>query len=91
MNAVGWNPRYLEYCRVNGETDPERMLSRDRERGAVMLEFSLWIQRKWKEWYAQLPPCDWSTGPYACRVAGHIRELHQDHKAFDLWLSKENS
>ena len=81
-----WNPRFLEYCRVHNEPNPEKVS--ERYEGYL---FSLWIQKKWREWYAQLPACDWFSGPYACRIAGHIRELHQDHKAFDNWLKEQTT
>jgi hypothetical protein len=82
------NPRYIQYCRVNGESDPDRMLERDREEwpGGCMCGFSLWISRKWREWYASLGPCN---GQYACLISGHMDRLHQDHAAFDKWLEKE--
>jgi hypothetical protein len=90
IDRTNWNSRYLEYCRVNEERDPEKMLARDREKypGGVMVGFSLWIQQKWRQWYASLGPCD---GRYVCLISGHIRELHQDHVAFDRWLAKEQS
>ena len=88
-----WNSRYLEYARVHGESDPETMLAKDRETypGGVMCGFTLWIQRKWREWYASLPKCDGIGPNRLCIIAGHDRRLHQDHEAFDRWLAKETT
>lgn len=82
MIETAWNPRYLQYCRVNGEADPDRMLERDRKRwpGGSMCGFTLWIQAKWQEWYT-------SIGKGGLPL--HTQRYYQDHKAFDLWLSKE--
>lgn len=78
-----WNPRYLEYCRVNGESDPEKMLEKDRERwpGGCMVGFSLWIQQKWHEWYLSIG--------LPAKMPLHDKRFYQDHAAFDRWLSKE--
>ena len=91
--APQYTSRYLNYCRVHGEPDPEKMLEKDRETwpGGCMVGFSLWIQKKWREWYKTLGPCDGRGPRGVCLIAGHIQGLHQDHAAFDVWLSKETS
>ncbi len=79
-----WNPRYLAYCRVNGETDPDKMLARDRKTwpGGCMVGFSLWIEKKWQEWYT-------SIGKGGLPL--HTQRYYQDHAAFDAWLAKQKS
>jgi len=39
------NPRYLEYCRAMGRTDPEEQMEADEEKfpGGCMTGFILWI------------------------------------------------
>lgn len=69
-----WNPRYLAYCRAHGNSDPEEMLARERERwpGGVMCGYLLWIDARWTEWRAEVK---WSP-----------REPMIDHGPFDRWL-----
>lgn len=77
-----WNPRYLNYCRVNGIKDPDKMLEVDRERwpGGCMVGFTIWINRKWQEWYS-------SIGKGGMPL--HQQRYFQDHVSFDRWLAQE--
>lgn len=71
-----WNPRLVQYARVRGFKDPGELLAQDEQ---AMLEFRFWIPKKWQEWYRSIG-------------VGHLKleqqRYYQDHKAFDLWLSK---
>lgn len=74
-----WNPRLVQYARVRGFKDPEKLLSSD-ENG--MMGFRFWIEKKWDQWYKSIG-------------VGHLsieqRRYYQDHGAFDKWLTKEKS
>jgi hypothetical protein len=72
MNAQEWNPRFLEYCRENGVTDPYLML-KDAHSGGYIL----WLSARWSEWKSQRPVI-------GCPVV----VTHEEHANFDLWLSK---
>jgi hypothetical protein len=73
-----WNPRYLAYCRSQGEADPEAMMALDAQRfpGGCMSGFCCWIQDKWREFDAQKG--------YGSR---HVR-TNADHAEFDAWLQE---
>jgi hypothetical protein len=79
-----WNPRYLQYCRVNGESNPNRMLEKDYERytGGKMCGFILWVQNKWSQWYEFI-----GIG----KLSVYEQVLHQDHAAFDKWLAAQDN
>jgi len=72
--AVGLNPRYVEYCRAHGLT-PDAMLARDEEAypGGCMTGFILWIGARWREWEA-------------LTKRGTVHSI-EDHAAFDAWLA----
>jgi hypothetical protein len=72
-----WNPRYLQYCRYNGDKSPEEMLKYDNDRHVYMSEFAFWIQAKWREFDLIHPEFKCETG-------------HTDdgHILFDQWLAE---
>lgn len=47
-----FNPIYVQYARVHGESDPRRMLERDRETwpGGLMTGFLIWNAARRAEW-----------------------------------------
>ena len=69
---------------MHGERNPDKMLEKDREQwpGGCMIGFSLWIQRKWQEWYASI-----GRG----KLPLHWQRYYQDHAAFDRWLAQERT
>lgn len=79
--TIDWNPRYLAYCRVNGQAHPDKMLERDRASwpGGHMCGFMLWIQRKWFQW-------EKATG-----WKSHWPKGDEQHKSFDTWLEIQQS
>lgn len=46
--GLGFNPRYVAYCKAMGEPDPDKMLAADRVKyqGGSMCGFILWISSK---------------------------------------------
>lgn len=72
-----WNPRFLAYCRSQGNT-PEAQLSVDDARypGGKMCGFILWLHAQWKEFYTLK---GWDRD----RIKGE-----EDHREFDAWLEK---
>jgi hypothetical protein len=68
--SVHTNPRYLAYCLAHGETDPEVMLERERERwpGGVMVGYSLWIQEQWREF----PGAPWEHEAFDAWLAAKV-------------------
>lgn len=79
-----WNSRYIQYCRVNGELNPNRMLENDSERypGGKMCGFILWVQNKWRQWYEFI-----GIG----KLSVYEQRLYQDHAAFDKWLAAQDN
>lgn len=79
MGNTVWNPRYLEYCRVQSVDSPEDMLKIDDERwpGGVMCGYTLWIQEKWRLWRKD-------NGIGANDILGK-----EAHSLFDRWLALE--
>ena len=73
-----WSPRYIAYATSNGKT-PEDMLATDKKEfpSACMMEFILWIGRKWNEW----------CGITGNRVDFKTQEMHDD---FDAWLKEKS-
>lgn len=71
-----WNPRYVAYARSNGMT-PEAMLKHDKAKGIFMIEFSIWIQRKWTE-YVRAKGFKFSHWKYV--------KSEEDHAAFDVFI-----
>ena len=80
MTEPGWNSRYLAYCRSQGRT-PEQQREWDWQEspGAVMMNFSLWIQDRWWEWRKMRG------------YPGSQIMTHGDHLAFDKWLEETRS
>jgi hypothetical protein len=74
-----WNPRFLAYCRSQGESDPDAMIALDTQRfpGGCMTGFSHWVLGKWREFDKMK-----GYGMF------HVR-TDQDHTEFDVWLAKE--
>jgi hypothetical protein len=52
-----WNSRYVSYAMAHGESDPEKMLARDRadHPRSCILNFALWNRAEWKAWRAEHP------------------------------------
>jgi len=83
MSKQGWNPRFTLYARSNGLSERQQ-IKKDREvwKGGYMAGFSLWIRRKWSDWWKQ--------------YRGHRQDLpksvflailgEEEHKLFDEWL-----
>lgn len=72
---VGYQPRYIAYCRANGNT-PQAQDVADRQLwpGGLMCGFILWTQNKWREWQKETGRADLNALTTA------------DHDAFDAWL-----
>lgn len=76
------NPRYLAYCKAQGEPDPDKMMERDGELypGGVMTGYIVWIGSMWMEWK------DENKKFYS----GDLRTpSDSDHDLFDAWLKKK--
>lgn len=73
-----WNPRFLLYCAAGGEPRPKLTLARDGKRwpGGRMTGFTLWIDDRWRAWYA-------ATGFDPKRA-----KCDKEHAAFDAWLAR---
>lgn len=70
--------RYVIYAAYHSRTPDEQMLY-DKEKsngGAIMMEFSLWIQKKWKQ-YAKVADVNLDY------------LLPNDHENFNVWLAKQ--
>lgn len=75
------NPRWLQYCRVNGRTEEEQ-LADDRKRwpGGPMIGYTQWNSRMIGRFYADNRDAFClSGGGVALTTDGHIR--------YDLWLA----
>jgi hypothetical protein len=85
MSKQGWNPRFTLYAKSNGLSERQQ-LKKDREEwpGGCMIGFSLWIGRKWSEWWQQHRG-DRRDLPES--VFDAIRG-DEEHKLFDEWLSE---
>jgi hypothetical protein len=83
MSKQGWNPRFTLYARSNGLSERQQ-LKKDREEwpGGCMIGFSLWIGRKWSDWWKQHRG-DRRDLPES--VFDAIRG-DEEHKLFDEWL-----
>ncbi len=76
------NPRYLAYCKSQGEPDPDKMMEKDKELypGGFMCGFILWIQSMWNEWKEENKKF----------YKGDSRTpSDSDHDLFDSWLQKK--
>ncbi len=86
MERNDTNPRYLAYCAAHGETDPEAMLARDRERypGGCMVGFIQWNTAQWREWLTEQA----KTHPELAGYNAHEGEMFRlTHAAnYDTWL-----
>lgn len=76
INGKDWNPYYVAYARVHGESDPARMLQRDSSPGGRprMVEFMIWIQAQWITWEREN-----ARKP-------HSPKGPEEHAAFEAWL-----
>jgi hypothetical protein len=83
MSKQGWNPRFTLYAKSNGLSERQQ-LKKDREEwpGGCMVGFSLWIGRKWSDWWQQHRG-DRRDLPES--VFDAIRG-DEEHKLFDEWL-----
>lgn len=74
---AAWNPRYVAYARAHGN-DPEKQLAVDTERypGLKMVEFSFWLEDRWREWEK------------AANKKFRSACTDEDHRCFDAWLDR---
>jgi hypothetical protein len=80
LDSTGeWNPRFLAYCRSQGEADPKAMIALDTQRfpGGCMTGFTCWMRGKWREF-------DKMKGYGIFHVRTDV-----DHAEFDVWLAQE--
>jgi len=83
MSNKVWNPRFTFYAISNGLSE-QQQLEKDREvwNGGCMLGFSLWIGRKWSDWWNEYRR-DRKDLPKSV----HLAMLGDwEHKLFDQWL-----
>lgn len=75
-----WNPRYLNYCRLNGGLSPKKTLKRDSKLypGGKMGGFTVWMSEQWREWTQENYGCDYL----------YVKD-EKDFKNFDLWLTNK--
>ena len=75
MTDIALNPRYANWCRVNGNT-PEQQQAADRAKypGACNLAFVEWNRERLREASAAIPHAFFM---------GHL----SDHDAYDAWLT----
>lgn len=85
-----YNPRYIAYCAAHGESDPEKMLARDKETypGGCMLGFMEWMKAQWAAWQADQE----AEFPQLRGGNAHEWELYRltHAKLFDAWLQNHN-
>lgn len=72
---LDYNPRYVAYAKVHGQTVEERMAA-DREewKGGVMTGFVLWNQDRLREARKEIPKAFYLNGLI-------------NHAAYDVWLA----
>ena len=83
MSNKVWNPRFTFYAISNGLSE-QQQLEKDREvwNGGYMVGFSLWIGRKWSEWWNEYRG-DRKDLPKSV----HLAMLgDREHNLFDQWL-----
>src|SRR5512135_236505 len=86
MSNQDWNPRFTLYAKSNGLSE-QAQIEKDREvwKGGRMAGFSLWIRRKWSEWWKQYR----GTRKDLPRSVRSAMLGSEEHARFDEWL-REN-